>query len=510
MRRNIYYLMAGLMILKLGVHFLTASNYELHRDALLYISLGENPAWGYASVPPSIGFFANISRFLLGDTFFAIRFFPALTGALSIFIIGLTIRDLGGKLYAVFLGGFSFLLSIAYLRSNALFQPVSFNQFYWLLSFYLAITMIRKNKPWYWLWIGLVWGLALLNKYSIAFLIIGILFSLLLTEHRRMLFRKEFFLGMGISILIFFPNLIWQYQHNWPVIHHMRELQETQLVNTTLAGFILAQVLMNLHAVFVWMAGLIAVFAIPSLRKYRFISLTWGICIFLLILLRGKGYYTLGLYSILFAFGALALEKWTEKRYNYIRYVMAGLIAVIAIPLTPLSLPLLKHDKMAAYSQKISRVIGPGFLTWEDGEVHSIPQDFADMTGWKELASLTQSAWESLPAPEKKETKIFAGNYGMAGAILYYSGEEVPPPLSFSDSFILWAPDSIWLEVLIYVDHDTEDIAPWFGNIKKFGSVEDEYFRENGLSVFICRDPVPEFFNLYTRIAADYKNNFKR
>ncbi len=138
------------MILKLLIHFLTASNYELHRDALLYISLGENPAWGYASVPPSIGILANISRFLPGDTSFAIRFFPALIGALSILIIGLTIRDLGGGLFAVFLGGLSFLLSIAYLRSNALFQPVSFNQFYWLLSFYLFISMIRKNKPIYW------------------------------------------------------------------------------------------------------------------------------------------------------------------------------------------------------------------------------------------------------------------------------------------------------------------------------------------------------------------------
>ncbi len=325
-----------------------------------------------------------------------------------------------------------------------------------------------------------------------------------------MLFKKEFFIGMGISLSIFLPNLIWQYQHNWPVLFHMQELQETQLINTTLGGFILAQVLMNLHALFVWMAGLVAVYLFPGLKKYRFISITWGVCMLLLIVLRGKGYYTLGLYSILFELGALALEKWTETPYRYLRYLLAGLILAIALPLTPLSIPVLKHKELAVYSQKVSNVIGTGFLTWEDGEVHSIPQDFADMTGWKALAGITRSAWESLPEHERQQTIIFAGNYGMAGAIMFYTGEEMPDPLSFNDSFILWAPDSVSFDVLLYVDYNTDDIDPYFGHIAKYGSVEDEYFRENGLSVFICREPEPEFFTLYSQIARDYKDNFMR
>jgi hypothetical protein len=40
-----------------------------------------------------------------------------------------------------------------------------------------------------------------------------------------------------------------------------------------------------------------------------------------------------------------------------------------------------------------------GMLRWEDGKDHALPQDFADMRGWKELAYKTDSVYTSLNAP---------------------------------------------------------------------------------------------------------------
>ena len=42
-----------------------------------------------------------------------------------------------------------------------------------------------------------------------------------------------------------------------------------------------------------------------------------------------------------------------------------------------------------------------GLLRWEDGKDHELPQDFADMLGWKELAIKVDSIYSKLPGKEK-------------------------------------------------------------------------------------------------------------
>lgn len=121
--------------IKMSIHLFTntITAYGLHRDEYLYISESDHLAWGYMEVPPMLSIIGKIAKLLFGHTEFAVRFFPAFIGAISIILIGILIRDLGGKKYAQLLGGFGFLISPVFLGSNNLFQPVSFNQFMWLL-----------------------------------------------------------------------------------------------------------------------------------------------------------------------------------------------------------------------------------------------------------------------------------------------------------------------------------------------------------------------------------------
>ncbi len=504
-------ILSGMITIKLLFHFLIAGNYELHRDALLYAALGDHPAWGYASVPPLIGVIANLSRFLFGDTAFALRFFPAIMGALSIWIIILIIKEMKGGAYAVFLGALAYLFSVAYLRTNSLFQPVVFNQFFWLLSFFLLVKMIRTSKPEYWLLIGLTWGLGALNKYSIAFLALGIVSGILISRQRKLLFSWFFLGGMVLGLLIFMPNLIWQYRHNWPVIHHMAELQESQLVNVELSGFLVGQLIMNVHALVVWLAGLLVFFLHQDLRKFRPVAYTYLIVILLLILLRGKAYYTLGLYTILFASGALAFDLWTRSKYRFIRIFIPVLLILTALPFVPYSAPLLEPEELAVYVNKTKRVIGDGLVTWEDGKVYDIPQDFADMRGWKQLSDKTEQAWKTLEENQQKKTVIFAGNYGMAGAIQFYSTEKgLPQPHSFNDNYVFWAPETANLEVLIYIDYDAGHLDQYFEEIELFDRVKDKYFRENGLGIFICRYPQNRFREFYRERVHETKSRYQR
>ena len=57
--------------------------YDLHRDEYLHLDQGKHLAWGYLSVPPVTSWFSYIIL-QLGNSFFWIKFFPALFGALTL------------------------------------------------------------------------------------------------------------------------------------------------------------------------------------------------------------------------------------------------------------------------------------------------------------------------------------------------------------------------------------------------------------------------------------------
>ena len=203
------------------LHFLTNTNYELHRDAYLYLALGDHLDFGYWSVPPMIAVLGKLTRFLFGDSVFAIRLFPALIGAISVVIIGMIVRNLGGKKWAILIACTAYIFSLAFLRSNTLLQPVAFNQFYWLLISLFIVKLVQTKNPKYWLHLGVIYGLAFLNKYSIAFLVVAFFIALVLTRDRHLFRSKYFLVGASLAFLIILPNLVWQYNHNFPVVKRM-------------------------------------------------------------------------------------------------------------------------------------------------------------------------------------------------------------------------------------------------------------------------------------------------
>ena len=215
--------------------------YELHRDEYLHLDLGNHLAWGYSTVPPITGWisFVIIS---LGKTIFWVKFFPALFGALIIVLVWKIIEELEGGLFALVLGATGVVCS-ALLRINTLYQPNSLEYLLWTLVFFGVVKFIKTQKP-KWIWITAVFfALGFLNKYNIAFLMLGFLPALLITEHRRILVNRTFYQALGLALVLVLPNLIWQWQHDFPVIRHMETLASTQLVNVERMGFLTDQLL---------------------------------------------------------------------------------------------------------------------------------------------------------------------------------------------------------------------------------------------------------------------------
>jgi len=499
-----------LALFKLILHFLTNTNYELHRDAFLYLALGDHLDWGFMSVPPTIAVLGNVTRFLFGDSVFAIRIFPAICGSASIVIIGMIIRNLGGKTWAILLGCSAFIVSPAFLRSNTLFQPVAFNQFYWLLSTYFIVKLLQSKNPKFWIHLGIVWGLAWLNKYAIAFLVFTFLISLLLSSDRKLLFSKYFLYGSLIGFVIILPNLIWQFNHNFPVVRHMTELRAYQLINVKIIDFLTAQFLMNFPNVFVWLFGLVFVMFLKDGKKYRVLGYTYLAILLIFILLKGKPYYALGIYPILFAMGGFAIEKYLIGRLHLVKPIILALMILTTLPLLPYSLPVLPLDQMIEYGKTSKKFGGEGALRWEDGRIYQLPQDYADMVGWKELADIVIQTYQDLSDSEKVCCAIFAENYGEAGSIKYHSKKYgLPEPISFSGSFLFWAPDRININTLIYVNDDTGDVSYYFTTVEQVGRITNPYARESGLPVYLCRNPRNGFEQFYAEKVNSLKDQFR-
>ena len=497
------------IIVKLSCHLLTSCNYQLHRDEMFYFAMGSHLDFGYITNAPLIGFLAFISKGVFGYSEFGLKIFPCLAGTASVLIIALLVKETGGKAFALFTACLVFVLSPAYLRSNSLFMPVSFDEFFWLLIFYLSVRMINKNNPKYWLVIGCISGLAFLNKYSILFLIAGLLTAILLSQYKKLLVSKYLLIGTGIGLLIILPNAIWQYIHHWPVAFHMNELQKTQLVHVSLTSFLLGQILSNLPGLFVWLTGLASLIFYQAFRKYRFIGITYILILLIFIITKGKDYYTLGLYQILFVFGSVFLEQYFIGKLLFVKYFVIITAISVGIIILPAGLPVLNFKQLNNYCKIASNSFGITISRWEDGKIHKIPQDYADMTGWEELAKIVSKAYNTLGSAEKKHCTIYAENYGLAGAIQFYGHKYgLPAPISFHDSYILWAPDTISNDPFIYINSEVGDISKLFDSYPEIGHVQDENFRENGTLVLICTQPKKIWQEFYAAKVKKLKSRF--
>lgn len=455
--------------------FLQHPVYELQRDEFLYFQQGQHPAFGYLENPPLIGWLATISGWM-GHSAAWVKLWPCLFGAGTVVLACLIAAEMGGKLFAQFVAGFS-IISGAFVRTHYLFQPNFLDIFFWTLALYALVCYLRSGDPRFIPRMIVVLALGWYGKYSVLFMIAGIATGLLMTPQRRVLFQKKSFQAMLVAALIVLPNLIWQYEHKWPLIHHMEELRDTQLRYISKSDFIKEQFLLLLPVLLIWLGGLIWVLRQQQWRAIGYIYFT---VILLLLFGSGKGYYALGLYPVLLAAGSVAWEQWLQKQV-WARYVLAGLIIAFNILLLPLLLPTRSPEKLAALYKKVGVE-----NKWEDQQLHPLPQDFADMLGWKETTEKAERFFMSLPDSTRQVTWILTDHYGQAGALQFYGTNQLfrSHTITGNGSFRLWIPNQLAPQHIIYIGHEPKsENDPVFGHFMQhrvIDSVTNPYSRQYG------------------------------
>jgi hypothetical protein len=483
-----------LALFSIALHLVFYSNLEYQRDELLYFCLGMHPDFGYATVPPLIGWVAWLIQNIFGYSVFAVRLFPALIGGAMVFIVSDLAKELGGNTYARIIAAVGIIIAPFGLRTFFLFQPVHLDVLFWTLTFYLIVKYINSENSKYLLWLGAVAGLSMLNKYLIGLLFMIILVVILFTRHRDIFRKKMFWFGIATGVLIFSPNLIWQIAHGLPVINHFSELAKTQLAHVSRWAFMVEQLINPGPASLLTVAGLGYVLFSKKQRKVRFLGIVVLAVICVLMLLRGKSYYTQGVFPFLIAAGAVFYESALLKWYS--RTALAVILILIAFFILPFGLPVFKTDGLIKYFDRIESKYGFDFgRTFEDGSKHSLPQDFADMLGWEELTSVANEAWQMIP--DKKAAFIYGENYGQAGAITIIGKKYgLPEAVSFSESFRYWIPHEFDPDItsLIYINGELgDDVKQLFRKISEIGKISNPDAREYGTTVYLCSDPVNSF-----------------
>jgi 4-amino-4-deoxy-L-arabinose transferase-like glycosyltransferase len=493
-------LLAGI---KLLLHVVAAlvTPYEFHRDELLYFSMGTHLRLFHMDFPPLIALLSELLRHTVGVSVFTYRLMPAIAGTGVLLIALATARALGGGRVAVVLSAIAVLSGVLFLRSASLFQPVVLDQLAWAAVLYALLRLEQTDDPKWWRWLGLAGGLGLLTKLSIGFIATGVLTAILVTPRRRALLRPEPWIALAIALVVGSPSIIGQIALGFPALGQLEGLRGTQLERIGWGEYLATQPLMLGPAILLAVAGVVAPFFDRRLAAFRIVARACVTTFLLLGVLHGKPYYIGPIFPVLSAAGAVWLEGLARPR---LRMALAWGIGIAAVAfgsaLLPLGLPVVPPGPMARYAAALG--VGAATRTNTGGQL-PLPQDYADMLGWKEQAEAVVAVVATLTPAEREGTVLYGGNYGEAGALdLYGRRLGLPPVVSQAGSWYFFGPGPSGTEVVVTLGVEPEEAAAaQCGSLVMAARVPNPWGveEERDVPILVCRNPGVTMRELWAR-----------
>ncbi len=481
-------LVLAIVLAKFVFHLLIANRYGIFRDELYYLACSEHLDAGYVDQPPLIAFVAWVARHVFGESLIGLRFLPALAGAATVWLSGKLARELGGSAFGQALAALAVFATPVFLLMHHWLTMNAFEPLIWLACAWCIVRAIDRNEPRYWLWFGVLVGIGMETKYSTAFFAFAVVAALLLTPHRRFLVNRWIWIGALCSLLIFLPNLIWLWRHNFPFLELMHNIRSgnRDIVRGPI-DFIIDQAKMMNPILFpLWAGGLGWLLLSRQGGRFRVLGWTYLALLVLFIVLKGKNYYLAPAYPMLFAAGAVAFERLSRVKMKWSRPVYVAAVVLVSCVLAPLAVPVLSAESYIRYQKAIG--IEPPKA--ENQRTGPLPQHFADEFGWEEMAQKVGDVYNALPPEDRAKTAIFANGYGQAGAIDFFGKKYgLPKAISNHQNYWLWGPRDYTGESVIVLGSDGAGEHKHFAAVTAAGRTDHPYSRrDEHFDIFLCRD----------------------
>jgi Dolichyl-phosphate-mannose-protein mannosyltransferase len=484
------WILAGIALVVAVVHLLTNSRYGFHRDELQFLSDARHLEWGFVAYPPFTPFVERIGLDVFGVSLVGLRLFSVIVQALAIVVTGLMAWELGGGRLAQVTAALAVATSALPLFEGTEFQYSSFDYLWWVLIAYLVIRLLKSENPRWWMAIGAAIGVGLMTKYTVCFLIAGILGGMLLTGERRFFLSGWFWGGVGVALLIFLPNFLWQVQHGFISMQFLHHIHVRDVGEGRANGFLRDQFIIcaNLFAAPLWIAGLVSYLRD---RRYRMLGWMYVIVLALFMVGKGRGYYVAAACPMLMAMGAVAGERWLASLKRRWQLAVKGVfftgLAAWGLFAFALLVPIASSGPLKKFALK------------NNG-------DLREEIGWDELVKTVAVIRDSLPAEQQQSLGVLVGNYGEAGAVeILGPAYHLPTPISMTNSAWLRGYPATMPTTLIVVGFSRARAERAFTSCRLAGHNENSEGVENEESrdhpdIFVCggpRLPWPEFWTKY-------------
>ncbi|MEO0383733.1 MAG: glycosyltransferase family 39 protein [Pseudomonadota bacterium] len=211
----------GVVIVRLAVLLLTP--LDLFYDEAQYWYWSQELALGYFSKPPLIGWLIAASTAICGNSEGCVRSAaPLFHGITTMLVFGLA-----STLYAprtAFFAALGYLFAIAVSASSLLISTDVPLLVFWVAGLWAFVHYTRAPSVKLAIGFGVAIAIGLNAKYAMIYFPLCALAYLTFTrEVRPLLKRPDLWIGVGIGLLGFLPNLIWNIQHEFITFSHTGE-----------------------------------------------------------------------------------------------------------------------------------------------------------------------------------------------------------------------------------------------------------------------------------------------
>ncbi len=456
------------------LHLLTMGQIELTNDEAHYALFGYYLDWSYFDHPPLVGWL-NAITLLFSDSDFAMRIWPLLLAALSSYLLYGFSRELFPQASA-WIGTVTVLLYQSSLIAQALslamlpdtpLIPVSIAAM-WML--YRALTQQHYHL---WLYVGILFGLAGLSKYTAITLVVTALMGIWIYRDVHAFASKGFWLGMVAAVIVITPVLYWNLQHDWISIRYQIShgapdkpwlwqnlliSQTNQLVSYTPVIYLTA-----------WIVIVRTLIQQPASRAEKFV-LAFSLPVLLLFGVM-SGYEqtlphwpALGYIALTPLMAKWLLDKWNNKgiRIFTVSGFTLSLVLIIAMHLV-LAVPVLPFKENR--------------------------HPLADIYGWQQVAMHALKLQQQMQQQTGQHAGLFVGNWSQFARLAWYA-----------------KPVPVQLAGQRFGQHTL-----WYGNAERGSNgilVVPPAYRdipESGLSRFARCDELPDLpYRINGRIATTY------